>query len=60
MQWRLWGAATSKGDARSGDGYEFFRFIEKEHGHLLEFESPGNKWSVVNCWLMDARLICRD
>jgi hypothetical protein len=56
-EWYLRTKAENITNAKGIDGLMFFCFVQKEHGHLLQFRASGDKWQDVHSWLIQARLV---
>jgi len=56
-EWYPWAKAQNITNAKGIDGLLFFGFLQKEHGHLLQFRTLGDKWQDVHSWLKQARLV---
>lgn len=57
-QWRKWaGDRPVEGGHTATDAETFYRDLEIDHPHLLDFESTGTKLEVIEGWLVDEGLI---
>ena len=51
QEYRSWRLAHPSDDAQL-----FFAYLQKEKSHLLKFKASGDKWQVVNGWILNCRL----
>lgn len=46
--WKNWGAKTgARGDKRA-----FYEWLKANQPHLLTFKCAGDRWQVINIWLL--------
>lgn len=36
---------------RESDGYDFYQYLQKNGGHLLEFKCAGDPYQRINGWV---------
>ena len=59
LEWNTW-AQEYPSQAKIADGLLFFNYLQKyRHDLLLDFKSPGDKWTTVHSWLLSARKVKR-
>jgi hypothetical protein len=58
-EWDAW-AKKHPDRTRIAGGILFFNYLQKKRPDLLlDFKSPGDKWTMVHSWLLSARKVTR-